>query len=76
MFSQTQHGGVCVDLQIFVAEGMYSAMLRYSACRGKHFDCKSKLTSVVEKMDLLHGQKDNAAFPCSFAISDGPNLFF
>ena len=33
---------VCVDLQIFVAEGMYSAMLHYSAYKGKHFDCKKQ----------------------------------
>jgi hypothetical protein len=50
VYSQSQHGAVCVDLQSFVAKGMYSAMLHYSAYKGKRFRCKSKLLSIVEKM--------------------------
>lgn len=31
VFSQSQLGGVCVGLQILVAEDVYAAMLHYSA---------------------------------------------
>lgn len=61
---------VCVDLQILLLKACTLAMLHYSAYKGKHLGCKSKLSSLelLGRGRFCKGQRTMLHFPCGFVF--------